>query len=409
MRTPPTGSRARAKPVVPTPSGRASGRPAPAGAGRRRDPADSFGKGDGGGPASEQGLKPLRRLTARVVVVEGEEDAGAAPEGRGDPLHALGAQGCGSRKAPSGKGEPVEDPLGDDRPRRRRAETPHPKHRLGAGQSLEPGRPVGIDGPADEPADETAGGVGDDDHASEPLRSPLHEQPAVPEPVGREAVRLKGLSQPAARRIAEAQAGCRGRADAPRGQVLPPFGMTAQPSGVEPSRRRQQGGVSRRQRGVPSPPRSGWTNSGPGRKPWAAVQPRDGLRQAQVLDAPDEVQHVSPFATAEAVEPLRVAVHREAALGLVVEGPDALADPAPSAQPHPRRLHRVAQRVTRLQRGDVHVGRDHHAPPFSGLSPRRLRREMSLPGSQRSPRTAATSSEPSPLGTSAAARPVPWL
>ena len=29
--------------------------------------ADAGGKGDGGGPASEQGLKPLRRLAARVV------------------------------------------------------------------------------------------------------------------------------------------------------------------------------------------------------------------------------------------------------------------------------------------------------------------------------------------------------
>ena len=45
-----------------------------------------------------------------------------------------------------------------------------------------------------------------------------------------------------------------------------------------------------------------------------------------------------------------------------------------------------------------------------GLSPRRLRRETGLPGRQRSPRTAATSSvPPSPVGTSAAARPVPWL
>ena len=123
---------------------------------------------------AEQGLKPLRRLAARVVVVEGEEDAGAAPEGRGDPLHALGAQGGGSRKAPPGKGEPVEESLGHDRPGRRRAETPHPKHRLGAGQSLEPGRPVGVDDPPDEPADETAGGVGDDDHVGEPLGSPLH-------------------------------------------------------------------------------------------------------------------------------------------------------------------------------------------------------------------------------------------
>ncbi len=187
--------------------------------------------------------------------------------------------------------------------------------------------------------------------------------------------------------------------------------MTAQPSGVEPGRRRQQGGVPWSQRGGLGTPRSGWTNSGPGRKPWAAVQPRDGLGQAQVLDTPDEVQHVSPFAAPEAVEPLRVAVHREAALDLVVEGADALADPAPSPQPHARRLHRVAQRVTGLQRRDVNrrVCYDHDAPPFSGFSPRRLRRETSLPGSQRIPRTAATSSEPSSRGTSAAARPVPWL
>ena len=205
----------------------------------------SLGKGDGGGPAPEQGLEPLRRLAARVVGVEGEEDPGAALEGRGDPLHALGAQGCDGRKAPSGKGEPVEDPLGDDRPGRRGAETPHPKHRLGAGQPLEPGRPVGVDGPADEPAGETAGGVGNDDHSGEPLGAPLHEQPAVPEPVGVEADRLKGLSL----------------ADAPRGQVLPPLRMTAQPSGVEPPRRRQQGGVPWGQRGGLGAPRSRWMKS----------------------------------------------------------------------------------------------------------------------------------------------------
>ena len=45
-----------------------------------------------------------------------------------------------------------------------------------------------------------------------------------------------------------------------------------------------------------------------------------------------------------------------------------------------------------------------------GLSLRRLRRETTLPGRQRIPRTAAISSvPPSPVGTSAAARPVPWL
>ena len=54
----------------------------PVGKGRKlAHVADACGEGDGGGPAPEQGQKPLRRLTARVVVVEGEEDAGTAPEG----------------------------------------------------------------------------------------------------------------------------------------------------------------------------------------------------------------------------------------------------------------------------------------------------------------------------------------
>ena len=186
--------------------------------------------------------------------------------------------------------------------------------------------------------------------------------------------------------------------------------MTPEPSGVEARRRRQQGRVVGRQRGGPRTPRSGWTNGGPGRKPWAAVQPRDGLWQAQVLGPPDEVQHVAALAAAEAVEPLRVGVHREASLRLVVERADALADPAPSPEPHPGGLHRVAQGVTGLQRGDVHVGRDHHAPPLRGRSPRTLRSETTLPGCQRIPRTAATSNVPPfPVGTSAAARPVPWL
>ena len=44
-----------------------------------------------------------------------------------------------------------------------------------------------------------------------------------------------------------------------------------------------------------------------------------------------------------------------------------------------------------------------------GLSPRRLRPETTLPGRHRIPRTAATSSEPSSLGTSAAACLAPWL
>ena len=49
------------------------------------------------------------------------------------------------------------------------------------------------------------------------------------------------------------------------------------------------------------------------------------------------------------------------------------------------------------------------APPARGLSPRRLLFEMTLPRRQRIPSTAATSTVPSPWGSSAAARPAPWL
>ena len=43
--------------------------------------AHALRQGDDGGTASKHVRKPLCRLPARVVVVEGEEDAGAAPEG----------------------------------------------------------------------------------------------------------------------------------------------------------------------------------------------------------------------------------------------------------------------------------------------------------------------------------------
>ena len=177
--------------------------------------ADALGEGDGDGPASKQGGKPLRRLPARGVSVEGEEDAGAAPQRCGDALQALCAEGGAGGDAPLRQRKPVEDPFRDDRPGRRVAETPKSKHRLGARQCLEAGRPVGVYGPTDEPADESAGDIGNDYHPGESLPSTFHEQPAVPEPVGGEAAGLKGLPLPAARGVAEAQAGCGGLADAP--------------------------------------------------------------------------------------------------------------------------------------------------------------------------------------------------
>ena len=80
----------------------------------------------------------------------------------------------------------------------------------------------------------------------------------------------------------------------------------AQLSGVEPSNRRQQRRVTRGQRGGLGTRRSGWTNGGPGRKPWAAVQPPYRLGKGQALDPLDEVQHVAAFTAAEAVELLGV-------------------------------------------------------------------------------------------------------
>ena len=118
---------------------------------------------------------------------------------------------------------------------------------------------------------------------------------------------------------------------------------------------------------------------------------------------------------------------RNDAIGEGDEGPRAVewanapANPAPSPETHVRRLNSVARLVPRLQRkdGTGSMGYD-SARPLSdqsrgqafakGLIPRRLRPETTLPGRQRIPRTAATSSvPPSPVGTRAAALPVPWL
>ena len=142
------------------------------------------------------------------------------------------------------------------------------------------------------------------------------------------------------------------------------------------------------------------------------VEPPDRLRQAQALGALKEVQHVAALAAAEAVPALGVGVDREAALGLLMEGADALADAATAAQADARRFHHVAQRVTLLQRRDVDGGvrGDYHEPSFaSGRSPRRLRRETVLPACQRILRTASTSSAPPGCGASTAARPVAGL
>ena len=108
---------------------------------REQVPQRGMGELSGGDPASEQASNPLRGLKARVGGVKGEEDAGAAPEGRGDPLHPLGPEGCDCRYAPLGKGEPVKNPFSDDCPGRGRdAQAQAPAWGLGAPGTGESGR-----------------------------------------------------------------------------------------------------------------------------------------------------------------------------------------------------------------------------------------------------------------------------
>ena len=76
----------------------------------------------------------------------------------------------------------------------------------------------------------------------------------------------------------------------------------------------------------------------------------------------------------------------------------------------PRLPSRVVNRCLRYDSARPLSGQGRGQAFAKGLSPRRLRPETTLPGRQRIPRTAATSSvPPSPVGTSAAALPVPWL
>ena len=76
----------------------------------------------------------------------------------------------------------------------------------------------------------------------------------------------------------------------------------------------------------------------------------------------------------------------------------------------PRLALRVVNRCLRYDSARPLSGQGRGQAFAKGLSPRRLRPETSLPGFQRIPRTASTSSvPPSPVGTRAATLPVPWL
>ena len=356
-------------------------------------------------------LQVGRRLPARAVVVKGQEDLGAAAQRSRHLVHALGTQGGHGGIAPGRQRQPVEDSFADYDPGGRGAEAGQPEHRLGAGHCLKTRLCACVNRPPGQPPHPPVGQIGHCDHPAEPLRAPFQEQAGVPEPRSAEASRRERLPQAVSRRVAQAQLQDGAGTDAPRGQVRPGLRTAPQLTGVEPRRRRQQRRIAGRNHG------SNWclgrhrTNRSGRNRRGTAVQPPYRLGQGQPLHPLHEVQYVAAGPATEAVELLAVGVHREAALGFPMKGADALPDPALAAERHTGGLHRVAQGMAGLEFRNVHrgVGYDHAAPPFARrFSPRRLRRESSLPTGQRIPRTAATASVlPSPsLSTSATALPV---
>ena len=115
---------------------------------------------------------------------------------------------------------------------------------------------------------------------------------------------------------------------------------------------------------------------------------------ALIAYAPGRVVAAAALRPSRASEPLRRSATR------AVEGADVLADPAPSPQSHARRLHRVALRVSGVCYDYVGPAPNpDRGQAFSrGRRSRRLRRDTTLPGRQRIPRTATTSSVPWPCG-----------
>ena len=113
-------------------------------------------------------------------------------------------------------------------------------------------------------------------------------------------------------------------------------GAAAQPSGVEPDRCRQHRRVPLQDHGIV--PTMGFTGSRapsgaadrPGSQSQAVVQPAGPPRAGSApRPAGRSRGRRRPCPAPEAVPALRVGVHREAALGLAVEGAHALADAAP--------------------------------------------------------------------------------
>ena len=108
-------------------------RPSVGRGGKLRHVGDAGWEAQDGGAGAKQAPKPGRRVATGLVVVEGEEDPRAAPQGGGHPLKALRPQGGAGGQAPLRQDEPVEDALGDDRPRGAGPSRPRPSTGLGPG------------------------------------------------------------------------------------------------------------------------------------------------------------------------------------------------------------------------------------------------------------------------------------
>ena len=249
-------------------SGR-SGRPASAGAGRRRVPGEG------------RQVRPRRRRPGegrwRRPCVRAGSEAAPPPRGPRRRCRRRGRRGGspgGPRRPAQRPGCPGQRPAGRPHPvRESQSKTPSattvqdgagprrpiPSTGLGPGRRLEPGRPVGSDGPPDEPADETAGGVGNDHHSGEPLGSPLHEQPCSPWMPLRRRSRQDSRDELAARCPAHS----RGPGGLPRAGRRP-----ARPGTPAPP----NDGAAVRRRTAP-PPSAGRGPLGAARRTWGAALP----------------------------------------------------------------------------------------------------------------------------------------
>ena len=183
-------------------SGR-SGQPARAGGGRRLRPW-------GWQASSATSPTPWGRVTAAALRAKQAQQASPWPQGpprrcrrRGRP----GGSPAGPRRCAPPPGCPGRRTAGRPQPARQasrrhprrppptaeRGRGAKPKHRLGAGKGLEPGPRVRSPGPG--PSSQRTSPpetLGDDHHAGEPLRTPLGEQPAVPDALLGEAGRTQG-------------------------------------------------------------------------------------------------------------------------------------------------------------------------------------------------------------------------